>query len=341
MNDFFSGAMNRFVESRSSCLEFFRLSRVASLAAIGIAAAITSIFYSILSGPEKFPASSETPMRLGSPDLRAQMLPKAPKSPSVPGLTVYEPEIIPGLESVSWAKSPSMSADMLDIVYVGFNPEGTGDDVWIASRKSVDDPFAAPSPINSIKSKSNETHPSLSPDGLELSFLRLTDPTSWEIATRKNRAEAFSAPIIVQTGKWIQRPFQVDFAQQMSRQHGLLIAGDPDLTASKCYFYRRSGGNLTEVKEARISNAWPRLHCSGNGIRVYFGSAEGVYVSARANQASGFLMPQLLLNEAIVGGDASRFDSSIWFSPEEDVLVYACQDPQAHENNRLWQMRLR
>jgi len=68
--------------------------------------------------------------------------------------------------------SPSLSADGLELYFSSRRPGGVGHyDLWVVMRASVDDPWGEPSNLGSVvNSPFQDTHASLSPDGLVLFF---------------------------------------------------------------------------------------------------------------------------------------------------------------------------
>lgn len=330
------------------CMEFCREHPRAVLATLVTAIAVIAIVLQLSGGPEKFPHRSVEAIRIEQPPLLDRILPSAPRRPSIPGLDIHEPTQIPGLTDVAWAKSPTMSADLLTIVFVAFNPEGSGDDLWIAERDSVESPFSPPVPIRSVNSEDNETHPSLTPDGLGLSFMRISQPFEsfeWKVSTRKTRTHEFAEPIVVDGRDLIEPTYQIDYVYQTSHTQGVLIARNTvfnvDVTESKCFFYRRNNFTLLSLDPVPIANPWPRYICSENRLRLYFANSEGLHVAGRARQNSEFLLPQRVVGQDILSGDPSRFDSAIWLSRSEDLIVYCAASPEKDEDNLLWMMRLR
>ena len=339
MGDF----LERLIET---CREHKWVVVAALIAMVAVAAILTQLS----GGPEKFPASSTDRITIHTPSRLSQILPAAPSQPTVSELTLLEPTTVPGLDAVAWAKSPTLSADLLTIVFVRFNPEGSGEDLWIAERESIQSPFSRPAPIASVNSNENDTHPSLTPDGLELSFIRMATPFQWRIATRESRNGEFSGSTVIDTAELVKPTLQVEYVHQISSTRGLLgmrnsVTTTPptDVTESKCLFYTRRHAKLTSLERSRIANQWPRYICSANRSRLYYSDKDGLHVSARATLNSEFVLPEQLVSSDDIGGDASRFDSTIWLSPKEDLLVYCAprRDQESQQDNLLWMMRIR
>ena len=67
---------------------------------------------------------------------------------------------------------PTLSSDSLTLLFYSNRPNGQGDsDLWMSTRKSVDDPFGNPVNLGPVVNTSNwEGSPELSPDCLTLYF---------------------------------------------------------------------------------------------------------------------------------------------------------------------------
>jgi hypothetical protein len=90
--------------------------------------------------------------------------------------------------SGSSEEDPSLTADMLEIVFE------RDQRLWTARRDRVDAPFATPTPIEEL-ALATEWTPEISPDGLTLTFAStLTGMGDIYVATRADRASAWSPP---------------------------------------------------------------------------------------------------------------------------------------------------
>lgn len=83
--------------------------------------------------------------------------------------------------------SPTLTADMLEIFFTSFR--GGNEDIWVAKRRSVADPFDPPTPLAEVNTADEEQDPDISPDGSTLFFSR-AGAGIWE-AKRLTRRDPF------------------------------------------------------------------------------------------------------------------------------------------------------
>jgi len=79
----------------------------------------------------------------------------------------------PTINTSSWEQGPSISADGLTLFFSSYNrPDGSGgDDIYVTTRATTDDPWGTPVNLGPIvNSSSEEWTPSISADGLTLFF---------------------------------------------------------------------------------------------------------------------------------------------------------------------------
>jgi serine/threonine protein kinase len=107
----------------------------------------------------------------------------------------------PAINSSFTDNTPSISADGLTLYFSSWRPPGLGSlDLWKATRETIDDQWAAPTPLGpTINSSSLDWSPSISNDGLEL-FMGSNRPSSdgnddlW-VARRKTTDDPWSEPV--------------------------------------------------------------------------------------------------------------------------------------------------
>ena len=118
-----------------------------------------------------------------------------PKVPSVPGLEERVPKLVPGLEEFDAVHSSSLSADLRTIVFSAAKKLGANYDLYLATRASASDPFGEPKPIESCNTGKWESNVALSPDGLDLVFVRPYVKGHFFYARRSSASSDFGEPI--------------------------------------------------------------------------------------------------------------------------------------------------
>lgn len=105
-----------------------------------------------------------------------------------------EPQVVMELLEDAYDGQPSLTEDGLEI-FIESCRDGT-DDIWHATRSSLDAPFGPLEAVDEINTGDVEHSPGISPDGLTLYFCRTPSNTSdthvW-MACRPNRQSPFSA----------------------------------------------------------------------------------------------------------------------------------------------------
>jgi Tol biopolymer transport system component len=96
------------------------------------------------------------------------------------------PTVLAGVNSAGRDESPVLSQDGLTLYFTTTRESVTGkQDVWYATRNSLDEEFGVPAALEAVNSDAVETDIALSTDGAELFFVsdRLGSPQIWH-ATR-------------------------------------------------------------------------------------------------------------------------------------------------------------
>ncbi len=97
-------------------------------------------------------------------------------------------------------RMPSVSADSLSLYFSSYRPGGHGgDDIWVTRRATIDDDWGSPENLAPrINTPSNDSHPSISLDGLML-FFSSNRPGGYGddiwVTTRSATSEPWSEPI--------------------------------------------------------------------------------------------------------------------------------------------------
>ncbi|MGB2865588.1 MAG: hypothetical protein WBC05_19820, partial [Sedimentisphaerales bacterium] len=93
----------------------------------------------------------------------------------------------------------SFSHDGLELYISCLHPGGYGNrDIWVATRETVNDPWAEPVNLGSnVNSSANEAQPAISPDGLEIYFDNWSDLGGLRLSTRPSKDDPWGAPIVL------------------------------------------------------------------------------------------------------------------------------------------------
>jgi hypothetical protein len=254
-----------------------------------------------------------------------------------------EPVLVPGFEESTWLKSPTLTADLLTIVCVRYAGNNTLDDLLIAERGSLKEPFTNHRPVASTLSPDREAHPALSPDGLQLLFVRLGPPTQLWFARRPSRQAEFSAPVNVRIPTGSHPSEFQDAPQFLDGQTIHFATGDADFTARVQLFATRtqSPSAFRMSRSLPLSDPWPRYFVTSGGRRAYFPAADGIRLTALDSRRNQYLPSELLLTGDRVGPDLTKFDDTLWISPQEDLIFYCGPGPDRlqQQGHRLWMVR--
>jgi hypothetical protein len=266
----------------------------------------------------------------------AALRPPRPETPSVPGLDeIKQPKPVPGLEEMNPAFGPSLTADMKVMVFAG------GDkmyDLYITQRESVEKPFAPPQRIAGCSSARYETFPTISPDGLELLFIRFEPQTRLYYARRESTKAEFGQAVpwpITETLPPGRYPGGPQFLDQLTVQ--FVTRGE---TADQHRAIMLTGRDAPEAPfgepSVLVNLKGPNPYwLSADRLRAYYGVPSGLYFAALKPEADTFENPSKIVDVPIEG--------PVWLSPKEDVVFFCSpgRGKQVSESNRrLWMLRL-
>lgn len=81
------------------------------------------------------------------------------------------PMPLPGINSAAADDDPTLTGDLLEIIFDSKRPGGVGaGDLWSARRMAIDQPWSMPTNIGELNTTADDTTPDLSRDGLALYF---------------------------------------------------------------------------------------------------------------------------------------------------------------------------
>ena len=209
----------------------------------------------------------------------------------------------------------------------------------VATRTNVADPFHEPKRIDSCATGKWEVSPALSPDGLQLLFVRPYVKGHFFYTRRASTSDEFGEPIpwpepgLDPTKKRVGHP----------RFHGplRLIFNVVDLASGTPTFLmakRDTPGTVFESpQEVGLTNfgAWACL--SEDGLHCYSGSPKGLTLASRESVSDPF-GPKVRIVDAELTGP---IDVPVWVTPQEDVIFYCSPGPgeELGSARKLWMVR--
>ena len=191
------------------------------------------------------------------------------------------PKIVTALRADVRTDNPTLTADLLEIVFTSERVSGNGD-VWLARRASILEPFTTPTPLTEVNTANFETSAAISADGLMLWFGSdrpggVGTIDIW-VTSRASRAAAWATP---QNVLALNTPSE-DIPRPPG-QHGLVmpLASKPGDIAGvyQTFFARRESAGapfgapalVSELAEADRSTVDGFL--SDDGLTLFFSSS--------------------------------------------------------------------
>ena len=110
------------------------------------------------------------------------------------------PILVPNVNSASWEGHPSISTDELELFFLSNRPGGNGEDIWVATRETIDGDWRTPVWLGTtVNSPSSERYPNISADGLSLYFTSNrpggSGGTDLWVTTRKTTSDPWEPPV--------------------------------------------------------------------------------------------------------------------------------------------------
>ncbi|MGL5095208.1 MAG: hypothetical protein ACRDD1_06445, partial [Planctomycetia bacterium] len=260
-------------------------------------------------------------------------LAEPPAQPSIPNLAV-------GVSSVqetgkmSDVYSPSLSSDLKSVVFAAFNP-GRRLELYIAERDDVRHPFPPPRRLAELGSPALEYFPALSPDGLELIFVRQERDEVHESWLWRTRRAAVGLDVVFDKPERLEvpgLPAKALIRHPHFYEDGLRLAVQvidevtPKADQRAFYTARRRAADSPFGAVARLpvdAYAAEFMTVSNDGKRLYGTTGDETHrinVSCRETLDDGF-GPFASLPEIAVA-KTCPVDGPIWVAPSEDLLFY-------------------
>ena len=262
-----------------------------------------------------------------------------PEPVSVPGLEVGVPELVPGLQSVGDIYCLCLSADLKTLAFSGAKTINDTHDLYITSRGSILVPFDEPVRVDNCSSDAWEINPCLSADGLELFFVR---PESREHFFRSARSGAhsdFGPPL-----PWPKRGsdstlYKVGYPRLMGADR-LIFNAEAEGERHFVFMAKRekSGKLFGSPRLTYLLLTEARSIVSADGMRAYYGTSDGLFLSGRQSEKEGFSRGFEILPAETTG----PVETPVWMTPQEDVIFYCSPGPDEEPGTarKAWLVRI-
>jgi len=264
---------------------------------------------------------------------------RRPTPPTIPGLPERVPQLVPGLEGIDPAFTPCLTPDLRTIVFSSIGDQGTGYDLYEATRGDSSRPFDKPRLIQACVSPATDARPTLSPDGLELIFRRTTHPPQLWRTTPESRSSEFPTPQRLAlpereiAGRTLGPPQLVD------RFHLLVTATHHESQVCSILLAKRPSQSSAfgSLRRVRFYHPARVYFLAADRLRAYAGGAEGLLVASRKSEEDGFDEGTLIAPASVTG----PVEDQIWVAPREDLIVYSSPGPgqKIGTSRKLWAIR--
>ena len=243
----------------------------------------------------------------------ADILPPKPAVPTL-DIPIGEYVVVPGFEDEEGVSCPSLTPDLLTIVYL--KQVNGQNDIFLSRRSSKEEPFGEKLRLP-CSTRGNDGFPAISPDGQELLFSVLGSPTRLVYAIAD---DGFSQRLPVQIEGCDVSDQHVDNAQWLDENRIRFAAGDQEFQIRQQLVATRKDAKGTAVFEfsqtLALDNPWPRYFVSGDLQRAYFMDGEQPRLAAVA--MNGFSLA--LVEEE---SSAKRFGDDVPVSEDSVCSVFA------------------
>jgi hypothetical protein len=285
----------------------------------------------------------------GEHSVTATLSPK-PASSSIPGQRVGQPRSIPGLEPFE-GYAPTLNAKLTQIVFaVPSSAQNSPDfDLYLASRDKPMDAFQSPLRLDACSSSDDECDPTLSPDGLELVFVRTdsSGSTSLMRSIRRSLSDSFSEPQALTVSDLPSGiGIEYDSPQLVTNGGNLIVrvtttASDGSRKTSFQVHRAAFERPFESAKPLPVFVDQARHFLTGGGVRAFVSQRYAIQLCCRPSLDAPFSAPGRLdaLNAARIG----MTEGPIWVSPAEDFAFYCVTVAnRSHQQCRyLRQVRIR
>ncbi len=229
------------------------------------------------------------------------------------------------------ADDPSMTDDLLQIFYGTSRAGGMGfEDIWVAKRNSITDPFGEPAPVVELNSAFTETTMRVTGNGKAIYFTSNRGGVGQDIyfSTRTDLDQTWTTPVAIAelsslNGDWSP------FAQ--SDQLRVVLCSGPTEAQEALFTSTRSStaalwmlptriAELDEVNESECDPVEPRsgvLYYSSNHLNADL--RFDIYRASRISSSSPYGNRTPVTSVNLPGVN----DRDVWVSADEQTMVFA------------------
>jgi hypothetical protein len=298
---------------------------------------------------ETFPTPTVASRAAGEYSMTAT-LPPRPAIDSIPGQRVGLARNVPGLENTE-GYAPTLNAALTNIIFAARSGDRRTDDLdlYQATRSKPSESFQPPTRLSACSSPEIETDPALSPDGLELVFVRIspTGESALLRSTRNASGDEFSEPQRLQIpGLAAEESVSFDSPQLLRDGGDLLVrVSRRDAGGTRSTIFRsprsRRDRPFEAAEELPVFVEQARHFLSADGLRGYVSRQYTIQLSCRPSANAPFSAPGKLdvLNATRIG----QAEGPVWVSPAEDFLFYCVTVISSSHQQRRYvrQVRIR
>jgi hypothetical protein len=259
-----------------------------------------------------------------------------PKKRALPALELNTPILVPGLEEIDPAYGPALTPDLTLLVFAGAGRKRGDYDLFFAERADAASPFSKPTRMDDCSSPRYETFPTLSPDALELLFLRFESQPKLYYAQRDSLDEKFARPKLWDVSEALpagRHPGAAQFIDEEHVQfvtHGKRASDERQLLLTIRTAPRQPFGNPARLE---FTQAPVPQFVTSDRLRSYFGLPSGLLVAARDSEEEPFGVPAPISDLPA--------DGPVWVVPEEGVIFFCSPGigGQVETSRKLWMVR--
>ncbi|MDB4959749.1 MAG: hypothetical protein JWO36_7318 [Myxococcales bacterium] len=231
------------------------------------------------------------------------------------------------LDTGAGEDDPSLTSDLLEIYFGSKRAFPYDEDIYVATRTSINAPFDPPVIAPSLNTTAEETTAKVAASGLAIYFSsNRADPFHFQLygATRPNRSAAFSGIAMLNFSSTSANEWAPSPRADLKR---LIFCKGATVTDEALWITTRSSTSAAWVAPTRVSELDDATssECDPvepNPLTVYFSSNKtgdaNIYVARRATESDPYGAPT-----AVTELNTSSQDRDPWVSSDERYIVFS------------------